>query len=282
MHKFILPLFYLGGFLISAHATIFVQESFLTTDYTADTNVVGQNGGTGFSGNWSSGDVFAPTVRFDTRSTGLSYSGWSNEGGSLEHYRTNSSSFTKTITHNLNYSAPTISGSDVAYFGFLFNATAGVRFDLSWNGTSSRNNVFTYAGNTTEEMVFNGGGSASTELRVAAAAGQDHLVLLRISDNTTYDFEEYYDNIEMWVDPDLSNLGVADDTGRGIFSKFGGGNTDLAADDWSITATLTEGQSFKVDELFFSNDLIAIPEPSSALLFLTGVAVSLISLRRKR
>lgn len=257
----------------SAQAAVFVEESFLTTEYIADADLVGQNGGVGFTGNWTSSDLFADSVRFEPRTTGLSHPGWPDRGGAVEHFRTGGpSNQTKTITHDLDYTPTPISGSNVQYFGFLFNTNA--RFTLQWTGGSSnnRNNRFIWDGE--DEMVMLGGGQNSDQIRLPAAPNQTHLLLLRISDLTvdsTSQPEAFYDAVELWIDPDLSNLGPADGTGNAIISKFNGNNNDIAANELTLTAELAPGEAFMVDEIFLANDLndiLAVPTPSSGLLAL--------------
>ena len=267
----------------NAGADILVQESFKTTEYTVDTDLVGQNGGSGFTGNWTSSDAFAAHVRYEPRSAGLSYPGWPDAGGSVEHFRNDGEVHTKRVAHATSYSAPTISGTDVAYFGFLFNSDD--RFEVQWVGGGSRENRFIYAPDS-EEIVFLGGGSlapSSREIRLDAEVNKTHLILLRISDNTTHTFEAFYDNIEAWVDPaDLSNLGLADGTALGIFSKFNGNNNDLTADELALTASLESGESFRVDEFFFTDDLASIPEPATGLILLGGGLALLVRRRCRR
>lgn len=273
------------GATTTARATILVRESFLLTDYTVDTDLVGQNGGTGFTGNWESSDAFAASVRYEPRSEGLSYPNLISEGGALEHFRSSGSEFEKIVRRDLDFSPPVISGSNVAYFGFLFEAqNADSIFSVNWNSTVNRETLFLYDGTA---MRVRGGGSVGgpqSTVFLPAAPGQTHLVLVRISDNTTSEFNEFYDTFDIWLNPDLTDLGEPDASDFGIWSKFSGENTDLMADEININASLSPGESFTVDEFFYTDSLTSIPViPEPALVsFLAGFTAAFAFIRHRR
>lgn len=111
------------------------------------------------------------------------------------------------------------------------------------------------------------------------------MVLLRVSDNTSGGGgnDGFYDNVEAWLNPDLSNLGAANASGVGIISKFNGGNIDISADGLSITGSLAAGESFTMDEFFVATDLanVTVPEPSTWALLAGVSALGLVMLRRR-
>lgn len=283
----------LGLLASTLNGAILVHESF--SGYTADTTAVGQNPSTtGFSGAWvnsgGSGGGLASTVDFYPRSTGLSYTGLSlNAGGSLEHFRTSGTATSKQIDRPISFTPATVSGSNVLYIGFLFqhSATSGNDVDatLNYGVLESRDNQFILdGGNLSVDLA---GSNGSTLSLGAVAQNTPNLVLLRVSDNTTGGGgnDSFYDTVEAWINPDLSNLGAADQTGVGIISKFSGGNTDISADGLRFSGSLAAGEAFSIDEFFVATDLsdftAPIPEPSTWALFAGVGALALVAFRRR-
>ncbi len=252
-----------------------VHEQFLSADYTADVSIVGQDGGTGFTGNWSESGGLAAAVDFQVRSTGLSYTNLQTAGGALEHFRTSGSAITKTASHNFSFTPLSVSGSDVLYLGFLFEVTSGAEFTLTYNTVSGRDTRFV-VGASGAVSVIGAGGSGST-MNLGSAASGTNLILLRATDRTTGSpSNAFYDDVELWLNPDLASLGAATATGSAIISKFEGSNIDKQPDTLRLSAKLSAGQSFRIDEFFVTDDLstVTIPEPASlALLGLGSILV---------
>ncbi|MGC9451808.1 MAG: PEP-CTERM sorting domain-containing protein [Oceanipulchritudo sp.] len=281
----------LSGILATAaNGSILVKES--ATGYTPDTTIVGQNPTTtGFSGAWTNPNNFglAASVDFYPRSTGLSYTGFgSATGGSLEHFRVSGTAATKQVERPISFTPATVSGSDVLYIGFLFqhSATSGNDVDATVTygllGSSRDNNFILDGGSLSIGLA---GSNGSTLNLGAVAQDTTHMVLLRVSDNTTGGGgnDAFYDNVEAWLNPDLSNLGTANASGVGIISKFNGSNTDISADGLSLLGVLAAGESFTMDEFFVATDLanVTVPEPSTWALLAGVSALGLVMLRRR-
>ena len=268
------------------HATLLVQEDF--SGYTSDATVVGTGPAkTGFTGNWAQTGGLSPDVNFYQRSTGLSYSNFTTGGGSLEYFRNSGSGGTKILDRAIDFSPVSVSGSDVLYLGFLFKYSGSfTTLDFIYeNDAENRINSFGIGGgNLTIDLAGSNGSSLNLG---SVASDTTHMVLLRISDNTTGGGgnDAFYDNVEAWLNPDLLNLGTADQTGVGIISKFAGGNTDIAGDNLRISGPITSGSSVTFDEFFITDDLsdvTVIPEPSSVALVLLGGLTTLAVVRRRQ
>ena len=271
------------SFLPSLHAATVVREQFLATDYTDDTTVVGQSGGTGFTGTWSESGGLSSAVNFYPRASGLSYSNLSTSGGQLEHFREITSTApanTKSASRDFSFMPLTISGSSQMYIGFLFEVDSGANFKWAYNDESNRISDFSVT--TGGDASFVGGGTSGSTLNLGTVQAGTNMLLLRVSDATSGSPNNpFYDEIEAWLNPDLTNLGTADDVGFGIISKFGGGDTDEQPGSYNLSGSLDAGESFGFDEFFVTDDLnaVLVPEPSSAvLLFLSSLAL----IRRRR
>lgn len=273
------------AFISHLRAATVVREQFLTTDYTVNQTVVGQAGGTGFTGAWSENGGLSSAVNFYPRASGLSYSDLSTSGGQLEHFReltSTSPATSKLAIRDFSFAPPTISGASQIYMGFLFEVSSGADFKWSYNDVQNRISdlTVTASGNAT----FTGGGSTGSVLNLGSIQSGTNMLLLRVTDATSGSpNDSFYDEIEAWLNPDLTNLGMADEFGYGIISKFNGTNTDLQPGAYSLNASLAAGQSFRFDKFFITDDLndvvVVIPEPSSAILLLLG---SMALLRRRR
>jgi len=272
--------------ITSLRATLLVQEDF--SGYSSDSTVVGTGPAkTGFTGNWAQTGGLNSNVNFYQRSSGLNYSGFASSGGSMEHFRTSGSPSSKNLDREISFSPVSVSGSDVLYLGFLFEYT-GSFTDMTLiyeNEAENRSNEFQIGGGN---LTLNLAGINGSSLDLGSiAADTTHLVLLRISDNTTGGGgnDGFYDNVEAWLNPDLLNLGTADQTGVGIISKFDGGNIDIAADNLRFSGEVTTGSSATFDEFFVTDDLsdvTVIPEPGSIGLLLLGGLACMAGSRSKR
>lgn len=277
----------LGILASSVHGSVLVQESL--TGYTSDQTIVGQNPATtGFSGAWANPNNLglAAVVDFYPRSTGLSYTGFgSATGGSLEHFRVSGTAATKNVTRPISFTPATVSGSSVLYIGFLFEHSGGTDVDatVNYGVLGDRDNLFILNGSSLS--IDLAGTNGSTLNLGAVAQDTTHMVLLRVSDNTTGGGgnDAFYDNVEAWLNPDLSSLGAANAGGVGIISKFSGGNTDISANGLSLSGALAAGESFTMDEFFVVTDLanVTVPEPSTWALMAGLAALGLVMLRRR-
>jgi len=267
---------------LQASATIVVQEQFLASEYTANTDVIGQGNGAGIgtNGAWNSGDTFAATVRFDPVSSDLTYPDFDSAAGSLDYYRNGGSSgFVKEISRPLSYTAPTVDPSNDYYIAFMFNPSAHVGTELRYaiqldeNGDSDDPDMqwIYVADNTRSDFVFIRSGA---EIRVNnVAADTTHLMLARVS------HEDATDNlVEMWLDPDLNNLGPA--AGSITMPK---NRSSVAFDELNIVSALTAGENVVLDEITIFTDLsdVVIPEPR-AYAMLAGLAALGLLWRRRR
>ncbi len=257
------------------------HEQFLAADYTADVSVIGQDGGTGFTGNWSQTGGLSADVDFQVRSTGLTYTDLQTAGGALEHFRTSGGPGTKVASHSFSFTPLSISGSNVMYLGFLFDVTSGAEFTLTYNTVSNRNTRFVVGAGGAVSVI--GGGSDGSTMNLGTAASGTNMILLRATDKTSgTPNNAFYDDVEVWLNPNLLNLGTAGATGSAIISKFNGNNIDTQPNALTLTSSLSTGQSFRIDEFFVTDDLstVAIPEPASLALMGLGGLLMLTRSRR--
>jgi hypothetical protein len=255
------------GFIPGLHASILISESF---DYSVGANLAGQNGGTGFSGPWDSGN--------STIVAGFGGSGNAVQIGRVEPAQL------RTL------STPTSTAGQSLYFTYLINVSsfgAGNFAGLSlWN-------------NGTNEVMFFGIPWNRNSFGFDARAGNGEADIKTINftptTNTTYLFAlgllpsattgkvdvKLWATSDLGINPDLLVAGTANASLLGTknnfsFNRFGmNGSYSNSLRLAGIAASTNVSQAAALT-------VSAVPEPSTyALLLMTG-AGALWWARRRR
>lgn len=262
-----------------SHAALLAYEGF---DYTAG-NVNGDNGGTGWSGAWTSST--SPVYASVVTGTTLGYT-----GGSIS---INGSGTALSITGggagSLNRG---FDGTDVGseiYFSFLFQAVAGsgnefshfyLSDDADLNNSGGIGDFNTAANDSRFGVRINDGtNDTTTTSSLSYTIGTTYLLVGRLSTDGTGGAAGEIDRVELWVNPTSLTLGTADAT---VNDAMG-----LTLADLDVFSTrfvnFASPDQILIDELRIGTDfasVVTVPEPSVGLLLLLG-GTSLLALRRR-
>lgn len=264
--------------IATTHAALVAYDNF--ESYTAGADLDGDNGGTGWQGDW-----FAqPEV--DVVSASLAYTGGSiSVNGGSQAVRVNSTSDSLALRQ---FDQVAIGASSEVYFSFLFQENSGTSSDFInlWvSDTNNRNGSGGLGLQSTGSENFSTRirattGSDFTDLSsTAPVQGQTYFLVGRFSrDGTQGDPLDplRFDLMELWINPTSLTLGTPDasvDQSSGInggIQYFGIRTHGVAAPD-----------QYLFDELRIGTSLAAVvPEPATAALLTGGLLV--LALRRRR
>jgi hypothetical protein len=252
----------------SAHAQLLAYEGF---DYTADTSLNTQNGGTGWSGAWSSTSANGPIL---VENPGFSYGALEVSGNHTVITPTNGiPTSTRTLAQSFN--------TGTTYLSFLAqNLNAGTR----GGGIVLRDSVgqigFVGQINGTTTWGINAGASGDqTVVATTNSALTLSLLVLKIE----FDFNDTLDRLSLLVNPTPGDPepgswdAIVDDRNIGTLAAL---RLQSGFTSGALTTTV-----MGIDELRIGNtfgDVTPVPEPSSAALLLTGLAAACLVLRARR
>ncbi|MDB5960146.1 MAG: sorting protein [Massilia sp.] len=227
-------------------------------DYPANTSIVGQNGGTGWSSAWQSGLTTAPQVVSNQGNTALQLSSNSDNAA----YRSLSAAVTGEVLIKFVFSYSGVLG-DNDFLGLWFGSSAGPNIGLKANcGTGACiNDAFARTSGSTTQMLLNSNLQADTSYVLFG-----HLYKANGS-NT-------YNRFDAWLNPssaEMSNLTNPDASSSGVTSM----------NSFSVLGFRTDnidgGTTVRVDDI----EVSVVPEPSSVALL--GISMlALCGLRRRR
>ena len=243
----------------SAFASLSVYEGF---SYTSAANLNGQNGGSGFSGAWSTVSG-SPTIGTPS----LTYTGLTVTG-----LRADTTAATTQVSRGLT-TAPGANGT-TTFFSFLLkpnNTTAAATAELSLIGNLGNLNIGKSATTDTSHYLLEtgtaGAGTGQVATGVSYVSGTTVMLVLRA------DFATGNDTFKLYVNPSYAaEPGSADATKSGF---------DLGTSMSSIQINGNLG--FSIDEIKIGSTYAdVVPEPSTyAAAFAVAGIVSIAWLRRR-
>jgi hypothetical protein len=231
--------------------------------------------GGGWTGGWN--QTFGEDAAFTVVTGGLNYNnGAINLDGGNRALQVGTS-FNSTINRPF-----TSNSSDPLYFSFLFRNTAGLNSSLLLGGHLSNNQTPTTNYGAIGKLAtpefsarLNEGGFDTTSSSTTIAANTTYFLVGRLSkDGTSGDADGFYDQLEMWINPNSANLGTPDviiDNSMGI----SGGLTHFMLRYNNASASA----EYLLDEFRITENLHQalgiIPEPTTALLLMMGAGLFL-------
>ena len=265
--------------------------------YTADATIRGADKPrTGFTGAWTSSGGFATSADVYSRTAGLSYGGLITTPGSMEAFRnTGTSGEVKYLRRDFNYSfdaADEIWASCLFNFDAMGEANGGSAFvaELADSSTTRGIQLRIEPDGTGPDGIVRvvGAGNNGIDLALGTvAAGETHLLVVRSSPAIDGP-NEYYDAIDIWVDPvDLTDLGTPDGEGYGVvrynWPNFG---DLLTFDELELRWRPQPAPfSFTFDEFRLGTGLASvlpvIPEPTTLTVLALG-GLGLLARRRRQ
>jgi hypothetical protein len=231
--------------------------------------------GDGWTAGWT--QTFGDNSAFSVVAGGLNYNNGDisiNGGNRALQVGT---SFNSTINRPF-----TSNSSDPLYFSFLFRNTAGLNSSLLLGGHLSNNQTPTTNYGAIGKLAtpefsarLNEGGFDTTSSSTTIAANTTYFLVGRLSkDGTSGDADGFYDQLEMWINPNSANLGTPDviiDNSMGI----SGGLTHFMLRYNNASASA----EYLLDEFRITENLHQalgiIPEPTTALLLMMGAGLFL-------
>ena len=273
-------------------SALLLEEQFLsgTTpasgEYTAGATVNGVNPAvTGFAPtSWDGSAVDNPTFgKLTSTSIGLTYSGLDTSGGAVTVDRSNTGGgfVEKSATRDLAAGIGTVSELWVSYL-FNMNAAYDGTLKLGFLRSSGVDLNVTMRSDATngDELSWAGGSGAGSTLSHVWNNDSTYMILIRSLGNGAND------ELDIWINP---NLGTGEPSvGSGDISFIGGYRFNTGQEltsplDLRISFGGVSGnQSLTFDELRYGTtfgDVAPIPEPSSIVLLVMGMALAL---RRRR
>ena len=244
---------------MQAGAALIAYEGFnYTPTSTSTTNLVGENGGTGWNGAWGAhqnNPASAPSIS----STGLSYTGLPSEGGSITPggYQSARRSFTTT-----DFSTGTFY---ISYLVQPTSNTADLGIRLSPTTTDPNPDFRTAFGIVNGAVTITNGWGNDPKLNTdntTVALNQTHLLVAKINLDS--------ETISLFLNP---TAGAAE-PGTASASYQWTNETNRLSSIGMLTAGAIPGNGGMLDEIRVGNsfaDVTAVPEPSSAALLAFGV-----------
>lgn len=209
-------------------------------------------------------------------SGGLTYANHAgNTGGAwqMDH----SSSVTRSANQNITDIDLSGTAGQVSYFFALGKATNSTNGgSVTFQSAGAVNDVtFTFSGGAISATFFGSGQSAVSSGTQSVADGETFAILVKATQSLSTSPTDSL--MEVWLNPNLLSLGVADFS---TASKFGRHGASQAMS--SVDYTGTAGPDMYWDEVIWTTDFndIAVPEPGS--LALLGLGGLLVASRRRR
>ena len=276
LHTSILTAFAAGLALsTSAQAALLVHEDF---DYIAGSNLVGQTGGTGYTGAWTANATDYTAV------AGLGYSGLLSTGGAVSVVGNGSwtTSARRSFT-TIDTTAGVVWGSYLIRPDVIGDDGAEIKFgepaNIDWGIASAFGN----GGGTTTSLNAN-----SNDARVfgpTLTVGQTHLMVWAF--NAGPDIGDFFTgDFVQWQDLDLATFDLSDPTSfpnpltPSIYKFAGAGpQTELGTTQIFSRNTTITFDEMRIGSTFAS--VVPIPEPSSALLGALGIFAA-VGIRRRK
>jgi hypothetical protein len=252
-----------------ARAALVAAETF---NYPPQQPLVGEAGGTGFAGGWTTGGFNATVDTYVTATGSLGYGGLTTSGG---HAATAATAAINGVARS--FASPLGAAGTTDYFSVLLRPDGAVTggtfnnfFGLYLSSSLGNDVYFGKPGNgpITDYDVESRGGTNQHDAGIGAVTGRAVLLALRA------DFTAGVDKFTLYVDP---TPGGAEPTT---------GTVKQDVDAASVTGlTLYATGAFSVDEIRVGTtfaDVVPVPEPGPALLCLVGLAGAAGRAARKR
>lgn len=258
----------------SAHATLLGFDSF--DSYTANSNLDGQDGGTGWAGAWSTGTVTANAAIISTNSITYNFGGTTLGGGNSLLIRNGSNPLQRDVLDELD-----TSGQDY-YVSFIFNNT-GTTF-VGWQAKDGDVDI----NNDTIGLTNNGtvaarvGGTAGTA--TGATGFSDGVTYFVVIAYTGWDGDTYR-TANIWLNPTTGG-----ESANSVSATYTGAEGQGSSGFVGLYIRTASFDSNHNTEFMYVDDVrvgtswdavTAIPEPSSAALLAAFGAVALAICRRK-
>lgn len=271
-----------AGFSSSARASLIASDNF--ESYTSGSSAIGLNGGTGFTGAYTSDDTTGLTIGTQTLTYTNGAFTLSGAAQDLKVGATNDNLGATAIDNStLDRQFATQNGNAV-YFSFLLQANAGATSNNEFFQLGLSNSV----ASPTQSVVVSGSTAANFDFSVRNATTPTSSSIL-FSPLTTYFIVgevsiasgSDYNLINLWVNPGATQPGSPSITATG----------DSGASTLSFldirTARYTSTDVFSVDNVMIGTtyaDVVpaTVPEPATGGLLLMGAGFGLCSRLRRR
>lgn len=257
-----------------------------STNGTDNNSIINQGPAlTNFTGNWTGG-TWSANVYPRMESTGLTYPGMTVTAGLVDIQRSGGTASTSTKTFSRN--ASTTDLSSVQWISFLLNEnidnSADTFVQLTFNTAASQPLRIGTAKATSHTAFFstNAGGTDGAGA-ISLNNSNTHLFLVKLEAGVVSG-QPLFDQITLWVDPDLSlgeaGLGTGI-VGNGAVRSDGSGIHSFKA--LALSGAVNQpGHFIKIDEFHLGTgfaDVISVPEPG-VIALLSFLAIPLCRRRR--